>query len=26
MLARELAKEGTGLSVRELDDWLETPA
>lgn len=25
MLARELAKEGAGLSVRELDDWLEAP-
>jgi hypothetical protein len=25
MLARELAKEGAGLSARELDDWLETP-
>ena len=26
MLARELAKEGAGLSARELEQWLETPA
>lgn len=25
-LARELAKEGAGLSARELDEWLEAPA